>query len=160
METTCLALSSEAGSSGSPSSGPQSQTSYPSEVMTKSEPTSNPQIFNSRTPSAGTYSQPPTQSVSPKEPISIPLLNSMKTSHENENFIKTEFPPSPDNHMKEKCLKREDFDQSQREPKVARKSTAERADPELKKLKCHQGGTYRFSMSKLHFRYDSIHYGP
>ena len=81
----------------------------------------------------------------------------MKNSHENENF-KTEFPQSPDNQIKDKCLKREDsFDQLQREPKMARKSTAERADPELKKLKCHQGGTYRFSMSKLHFRYTLIY---
>ena len=56
--------------------------------------------------------------------------------------------PSHINIKKER--KREDLE-TPRDAKIPRK--VERiADPEIRKLKCHQGGTYKFSMSKLLFR--------
>lgn len=114
-------------------------------------------------------------------PIHIPPLKSMKQNNSNSMSIpKTSFQPNPVTKVKQevapvtpvtqisyqtvptnttmqantsgKVKKERKRDETEsREGKRDRKNDR-CTDPELKKLKCHQGGTYRFSMSKLHFR--------
>lgn len=155
---------------------PATTTCKTSQSLYQNEYSHNPTSTKTMTLSGSsmTYVQ---NSPSPKHPVETIHIPPLKTMKQNNNSnahqnTKTAF-PSASNQSQEagspvqitypsntstqkpkKERKRDDQDsQASRDAKVARKN--ERcADPELRKLKCHQGGTYRFSMSKLHFRHE------
>ena len=98
--------------------------------------------------------------------IHIPPLKSIKQNNPNLHQNQQTFSTAPKQEVVgspvpqityqpvgkvKKERKRDDGEQASRDGKRDRKNDR-CTDPELKKLKCHQGGTYRFSMSKLHFR--------